>query len=216
MIIDDRRMGVVRNHFLPILEDYGWTVTMAYITGVMNTREWQDLESLYATGRVDVQVHGFMHNGTTYFTEQTASEIIHQEIENAIPLIKQHLGYQPHAFIWPGGNFLSEAITVARQAGYQVAFTAYSRGPLLFNWIPLGEPEVAMHDPLMVLPRYWSTAAYINLDEAVRISDEARQFGEDHRQEEQDWYNSYCSGGPTLRPIPVPTEAPLEPGDIAP
>ena len=44
LIVDDRRPGVVRDHFLPVLEENNWTVTLAYITGVAEDWEWKELE----------------------------------------------------------------------------------------------------------------------------------------------------------------------------
>jgi hypothetical protein len=198
LIIDDRRPGVVRDHFLPVLDENDWTVTLAYITGLAADWEWTELERLNSNGRLDVQAHGFLHNGSTYFTEQTSPEIIHQEVYSPIPLITEHFGKRPTAFIWPGGNFTSESITVVHEAGYKLGFTAYSRGPLMFNWIPLGEPELAVDDPIMVLPRYWSTNMYVSLDEAVEISSQAAAFANNNRANEYRWYDAFCPGYPKL------------------
>lgn len=198
IIVDDRSQGSVRTHFLPLLETYDWTLTIAYITGVGNEREWQEIRDLVATGRVEVQAHGFLHNAETYFTETTPEEILHQEIEGPIAALEAHLGVRPRAFIWPGGNFTPRAIQVARQAGYDLGFTAYARGPLMFNWIPLGAPEQAVHDPLMVLPRYWGTTAYVNLDAAVAIGEEARAAAEAGRAQELAWYRQNCSAAEPL------------------
>jgi peptidoglycan/xylan/chitin deacetylase (PgdA/CDA1 family) len=198
LIVDDRRIGVVRNHFLPVLQQYDWTVTMAYITGVMYPAEWTDLEDLNRSGYVDIQSHGFLHNGETYITKFTPEETIRSEIYNSIPLIEEHIGRRPLAFIWPGGNFNDYAVDVAREAGFEVGFTVFSRGPLQYNWIPLGTEEMAVEDPLMVLPRYWSTAAYINLDEAAALGDAAQAYAVEHRADELDWYARYC---PTYPPL---------------
>jgi len=89
---------------------------------------------------------------------------------------------------------LREIVQIAHQGGYELGFTAYSRGPLLFNWIPLGQEERAVNDPLMVLPRAWSSAVNVNLDEAVMISEQAAAFAEKNYQTEADWYRTYCGG----------------------
>jgi peptidoglycan/xylan/chitin deacetylase (PgdA/CDA1 family) len=202
LIIDDRRLGVVRDHFMPVLEKYDWTVTMAYITGVPPESEWQELEELYASGQLDIQAHGFLHNGSTYFTEWTEPEMIKQEIDDPVHVIQAHFGKKPLAFIWPGGNFTSPAIAQAHESGYKIGFTAYSRGALMYNWIPLGAEERKMDDPLMVLPRYWSTAAFINLDEAVQISKQAISFAADNQASEYEYYQKYCQGTlPRLTPV---------------
>ncbi len=193
-IVDDRRLGVVEDHFMPVLEENDWTVTLAYITGVATDAEWEHLAKLDATGRIDVQAHGFLHNGSTYITEFTPGDVIEQEIKAPIHLIQEHLGSRPLAFIWPGGNFTSRAVNLAVDSGYQVGFTAYSRGPLMFNWIPLGEAERAMLNPLMVLPRAWSTAAYVNLEEAAAISGQYMDFLENNKITELLYYYNECSG----------------------
>lgn len=192
LIIDDRRPGTVREHFLPYLEKYNWTVTLGYISGPASPSEWKDLESLAATGHIDAQAHGFLHNGSTYFVPETPELTILREIYAPQPLLYEHFGNWPVAFIWPGGDFIPRAVEVARQAGYHLGFTAYARGPLLYNWIPLGSEERAMNDPLMVLPRFWSTAAWGNLDEAVSLADQAKAFADAHKAEELAYLDQNC------------------------
>ncbi len=194
LIVDDRRLGVVRDHFMQVLDQNNWTVTLAYITGVATEAEWQEMAQLNENGRLDVQAHGFYHNGNTYFTEFTPKDVVHQEIFAPIDVIKEHTGKRPVAFIWPGGNFTQEAVRTARSADYKIGFTVFARGPLMYNWIPLGDNEISMQDPLLVLPRYWSTSAYGNLDEAVEISNQARFFAQQNYQLENEWFQSYCDG----------------------
>lgn len=194
LIIDDRRLGTVRNHFLPILQKNNWTMVMAYITGVADQKEWREIKSVLETGRVEIEAHGYLHNGSTYFTENTPAEIIHQEIYEPIRVFEENLGSRPRAFIWPGGNFTPQTVREVREAGYIMGFTAYARGPIMFNWIPQGEAERLVGDPLLLLPRYWSTAAYVNLDQAVELSRQAEEFAAKNKEAELEWYGRYCSG----------------------
>jgi len=198
LIIDDRRPGVARDNFMPVLEKYDWEVTLAYITGPAAPWEWLELDKLNQTGRIDVQAHGFMHRPDTYFTEFTEPEVIQAEVNGAISLITEHFGRPPVAFIWPGGNFTLPAIEAVHQAGYQLAFTAYGRGPLFYNWIPLGEQEAKMDDPLMVLPRFWSTSATVHLDEAVAMQEKMAAFTAENRSEEYRWFAAFCPDFPPL------------------
>jgi hypothetical protein len=94
--------------------------------------------------------------------------------------------------IWPGGNFTKTAVEMAREAGFKVGFTIFSRGPVLFNWIPQGEKEASMDDPLMVLPRYWSTAADVALISALEVSEAAKKDAEAVKEAELYYYNTYC------------------------
>lgn len=198
MIIDDRRLGVVREHFLTYLDQYDWTMTLAYITGVATPFEWNEFDRLNVNHQLDMQAHGFYHNGETYITDTTPLDVIEQEIYGPIPLIEEHTGEKPLAFIWPGGNFNTEAVQIAREAGYQVGFTVFARGPLMYNWIPLGPEEAKINDPLMVLPRIWSTTATIDLEKAVEISSKAAAFANDNKKLEYLWYETNCSNYPPL------------------
>ena len=46
----------------------------------------------------------------------------------------------------------------------------------------------------MVLPRAWSSAANVNLDEAVKISEQAAAYADANFPVEAAWYKSYCGG----------------------
>lgn len=192
LIIDDRRPGTIREQFMPVLEEYNWTVTAAYIADPGDTYAWTMMEELYKTGRLDVQSHGY--TGQVYIYPYTPEDKVVIEIFDAIPELQKHFGTRPIAFIWPGGDFTPFSVQVARMAGYQLGFTAFSRGPVLFNWVPLGEPDRAVNDPLMVLPRAWDSAANLNLDQAVQISQQAEEFATQNFPVEAEWYGTYCGG----------------------
>jgi peptidoglycan/xylan/chitin deacetylase (PgdA/CDA1 family) len=193
IIVDDRRPGTIAEWLMPVLEQNDWTATPAYIADTNSMQwAWDLMDQLNATGRLDVQSHGY--SGQLYILPETPLKEIQNEIWNSTPVLEQHFGKRPIAFIWPGGNFTQLSAEVARQGGYELGFSAYSRGPLLFNWIPLGEEERAVDDPLMVLPRAWSSAANVNMDEAIKISDQAAAFAEENFATEAAWYQTYCGG----------------------
>ncbi len=193
LIIDDRRPGTIRDQFMPVLEQYNWTVTAAYIASPNDSQwAWDMMDQLFATGRVDVQSHGY--TGQVYIYPYTPEDQVVIEIFDAIPVLEEHFGARPISFIWPGGDFTPYSVQIAREAGYQLGFTAFSRGPLMFNWVPQGEPERAIGDPLMLLPRAWSSAANANLDEAVQMSDQAAAFAQQNFSVEAAWYHTYCGG----------------------
>ncbi len=193
IIIDDRRPGTIREWLLPVLEENDWTVTAAYIADPNSFQfAWDLMDQLYTTGKLDVQSHGY--TGQLYIIPETPLDQIQNEIWNSTQELEDHFGVRPIAFIWPGGNFTPLSVQVARDGGYELGFSAYSRGPLLFNWVPLGAEERAVNDPLMVLPRAWSSAVNVNLDEAVRISEQAAAFADENFQVEADWYSTYCGG----------------------
>ena len=193
IIVDDRRPGLIRDRLMPVLEENDWTATAAYIADPNSLQwAWDLMEQLYTSGKLDVQSHGY--TGQLYIVPETPLDKIQSEIWNSTQVLEDHFGKRPIAFIWPGGNFTPLSVQAARQGGYMLGFSAYSRGPLLFNWIPLGEEERAVNDPLMVLPRAWSSAANVNLDEAVKISEQAAAYAEANFPVEAAWYKSYCGG----------------------
>jgi hypothetical protein len=193
IIVDDRRPGTIREWIMPVLEQYDWTVTSAYIANPNDLQwAWDMMDELNTSGRLDVQSHGY--SGQLYIVAETPLDQIQNEIWDSTAVLEQHFGTRPIAFIWPGGNFTPLSVQIARQGGYELGFTAYSRGPLLFDWVPLGEEERAVNDPLMVLPRAWSSAANVNLDEAVKISEHAATFAEQNFAVEAAWYQTYCGG----------------------
>jgi hypothetical protein len=193
IIVDDRRPGLIREWLMPVLEENDWTVTSAYIADPDSLLwAWDLMDQLFTTGRMDVQSHGY--TGQLYIVPETSEEQIKKEIWNSTPVLEEHFGTRPIAFIWPGGNFTPLSVRIAREGGYELGFSAYSRGPLMFNWVPQGEEERAVNDPLMVLPRAWSSAVNVNLDEAVKISEQAVTFAEQNFQTEADWYRTYCGG----------------------
>lgn len=199
LIIDDRRQGVVWNNFMPFLQQYNWKVTLAYITGpVVSEQEWRELKRLNDTGFVDVQAHGYLHNGESYITEFTKPEIVTQELVKPIEQIQKYLGQTPIAFIWPGGNYTPQSVSEARETGYRLGFTVRARGPILFDWIPQGDEEQPSADPLLTLPRYWSTNAYNALYDAIRVSDEVRQNAEEQKPVELAWYAANCPDYPAI------------------
>lgn len=194
LIVDDRRAGTVEQYFLPVLKRNDWTVTLGWI--IANTDRhrglWERMERLNATGLLDVQSHGLRH---LYITGRTSERLIRAELFDPIPILSQHFGQRPIAFIWPGGNFTSRSAAIAAEAGFAIAFTAYPRGPILYNWVPLGKAERALDDPLMVLPRYWAYPGMIeNLQEAAAIGDAARRQALAAFPAEAAYYRATCGG----------------------
>lgn len=193
LILDDKRPDTPQL-FMPYLEANDWTLTLAVNTGdTAVTSYWEKTEGYVATGRVEVQSHGYNH---VYIQDYTSPEVINEEIYRSIEVIEERFGNTPQAFIWPGGNFTPESIEVAREAGYEIGFTVYSRGPVMYNWVPLGDAEQEVEDPLMVLPRAWSSAADIALNRALQISQHNEALAVDMMEQELLYYSLFCSDAP--------------------
>lgn len=204
LILDDRRPGTAEDYFLPVNERNNWTTTLAWIPGADSDNRpgrlngeslWDWIERLNATGYFDIQSHGRDH---TYLNAGMSEETVRREIAGSIPLLEEHFGSTPIAYIWPGGNFTQLGIQIAHEAGFELGFTVFSRGPLQFNWIPQGH-EVAFEDPLMLLPRFWSSAAVFNLEQAAAIGDAAQDFARENYEEEAAWFRQNC--GAELPPL---------------
>lgn len=189
LILDDQRPGVTEL-FMPYLEENDWTLTLGWIT-TENTREsvWLQMVTLAESGRLDVQSHGHYHR---YIQDYFSREDVELEIYKPIEIIQDRFGTTPSAIVWPGGNFTALSLQIARDAGFKLGFTAFSRGPIMFNWIPQGDPEIAMDDPLLLLPRYWSTAADVALEHGVAIGVAAKEDAEAVKTAELNYYSQYC------------------------
>lgn len=196
MILDDRRPGVAER-FLPYLSQNDWTLTLGWIIEDQRDYLWNWMEFLADSGRLDVQSHGFLHR---YIVEETSDQIIREELFSPIPILEDHFGYRPTAFIWPGGNFTTRSVELASDAGYKIGFTANPQGPLMFNWIPQGDTEIEVGSPLMTLPRFWSTVSWRNLDETIEIAEQAVAYARVQYPLEAAWYNASCNA--VLPPLP--------------
>ncbi|KUK94686.1 MAG: hypothetical protein XE06_0768 [Anaerolineaceae bacterium 46_22] len=189
LIKDDRSAGVTEL-FMPYLEEFDWTLTLAWPTTDLTGDDlWARMESLAVSGRLDVQSHGHDH---IYIQDYTPLEEIKEEIYRPIEVIQEHFGTAPEAIIWPGGNFTEESIAMAEEAGFKLGFSVYSNGPIMYNWIPLREEQIIMNAPLMVLPRYWSPDADVALMHALSVSQDVIDYAESIKQEELDYLSTYC------------------------
>jgi hypothetical protein len=210
LIADDRRSALYFNqYFRPWWVGDKWPVVSAWISAPFNTPEmWQEQVALENEGWVDHEAHGVVHFPIMPYS---TNAYVMGELQGSIDAFKLHFNKVPIAFIWPGGNFTLYAVQLARQLGYQLGFTANPRGPLMYNWVPLGDKitpvhgptwwaEGPMNDPLMLLPRYWDTDAVKHLDDIVKISQDATAYAKKNKATELEYYDIVCA--PTLGPIP--------------
>jgi hypothetical protein len=189
LILDDRRPDTPLL-FMPHLEANDWTLTLAWpTTDATPENIWEKVKGYLDTGYVEIQPHGHNH---VYMTQYTTREVMEEEIIHSRDVLEERFGTSSLAFIWPGGNFTPQAAEMAVEAGYEIGFSVYSRGPLMYNWIPLGEPEREIENPLMVLPRYWSYGADYALEHAMGFSVEAEEQAELVREQELLYYSLFC------------------------
>jgi hypothetical protein len=210
LVVDDRKPSTYYDAwFRGYWEKWGWPVVNAWLSTDLSTADlWQQQVDLENEGWVDHQAHGFQHFP---IVSDSSDDYIMQELQKPIEAFQEHFNKVPIAFFWPGGNFTPHAVQMARQFGYRLGFTDNARGPLMFNWIPLGDettpvhppswiPEGPVNDPLMVLPRYWDTDAIIHLEQVMQIGQEAAAYAQANQSTELDYYDIVCS--PAYGPIP--------------
>ncbi len=199
LILDDRRAGTAEEYFLQVDKENDWTTTLAWPIGNTDQLDgklsgeslWDWMERLNETGYLDIQSHGLNH---IYLNDNMSEATIREEIGGSIPILKDHFGHRPIVYIWPGGNFTQLGIEIAHEEGFQLAMIERSYGPLLFNWVPLSERERAYNEPLMLLPRFWDTAALLNLEQTAEIGDAAREFARENYAAEAAWFSQNCGG----------------------
>jgi peptidoglycan/xylan/chitin deacetylase (PgdA/CDA1 family) len=209
LVVDDRHFAeYFTDHFQPYFEKYQWPVVNAYIAKDERPDLWQQNAQLSAAGWVDYQAHGVIHN--IPIDAGSSDSYITGELQGAITNLQKYFNKTPIAYIWPGGGFTPHAAQMARQFGYRLGFTINPRGPVMFNWIPLGDQadprrpyfiaDGPVNDPLMVLPRYWDVDARSHLDQVRQISNDAAAFAEQNKATELQYYDIVCA--PKLGPIP--------------
>lgn len=200
LILDDRRPGTAEDYFLPIMRENDWTTTVAWPIGDTDLRTglWDYIEEINNTGYFDIQAHGLEHN--VYLPSLSHEQAV-TEIGGPIPILIEHFGKKPLVYVWPGGIYTESGVEIAKEVGYEIGFTVHSRGPILFNGIPQGEEEIDIRNPLMTLPRFWSSATLLNLDQSVRASEEALSFAIENYSAEADWFSQNC--GAELSPLEI-------------
>jgi hypothetical protein len=214
LLVDDRHYAEYFNtYFRPYWEQWGWPVVNSWINldDSIGAAALPDNIALENEGWVDHQSHGFVHN--IPMSDVSSDDYLKGELLGSMEAMQKNFNKTPIAIIWPGGGFGLRPVQAARQYGYRLGFTINPRGPLMFNWIPLGDnpdpwrpsyiPEGPVNDPLMVLPRFWSFDADSHIDDVRVIGWEATTYAEANKTTEMEYYDIVCA--PDYGPIPVAT-----------
>jgi hypothetical protein len=163
-----------------------------------------------AEGWVDHQAQGVIPG--TVLSDDSSKTVISRELKGSISAFADHYAKNPIAVIWPGGGFGQRPVEAARILGYQLGFTANSRGPVMYNWVPLADdldperptyiPEGLIHDPLMTLPRY-SQDQVLDAIDVVRVTgNQAAEFARKNKAAEFEYYDTVCK--PIYGKMPTP------------
>ena len=213
MIIQDgnRQYENFNEHLSKYWKGWGWPIVNGWVSQPGTSENlWRDNIGLESEGFVDHQPSGVMFG--TYLSDDSSTDIINRELQGSIDAFAEHFGKKPIAFIWPGGGFGQRPVEAARQLNYQLGFTSNSRGPVMYNWVPLADeidpnhpnliPEGKIGDPLMTLPRYWPSEALLEIDDVRAISKQAVTYAQTNKKTEMEYYNIVCA--PTHGQIPTP------------
>lgn len=213
IIQDDQHRGEnFDKNFREYWVNWGWPVVNGW-PSQPDTLEttWQENIALENEGWVDHQAQGVMIG--TYLSDNSPSAVLSRELKGSITAFKERFNKTPIAIVWPGGGFGSGPVEAARQLGYKLGFTSNSRGPVMYNWVPLANkedpgrpaylPEGAINDPLMTLPRYWPHQVIEALDNVRITGDEAAAYAQENKSAELKYYDIVCAS--TYGPIPTAT-----------
>jgi hypothetical protein len=192
-------------------EKWNWPVVNGWVSDPKTPDSlWQENIALQNEGWVDYQAQGVIPG--TLLSDDSSKIVISRELRGSITAFADRYAKKPTAFIWQGGGFGQRPVEAARQLGYQLGFTANSRGPVMYNWVPLADevdparptyiPEGTIKDPLMTLPRY-SQNQILDAIDLVRITgNEAKAYAEANKAAELEYYKSICE--PIYGRMPTP------------
>ncbi|HET7143818.1 MAG TPA: hypothetical protein VFI68_07355, partial [Anaerolineales bacterium] len=186
-------------NFREYWDSWGWTVISGWTSDPdMLESKWNESIALEYEGWVDHQAHGVIPD--TVLSDDTSKAVITRELEGSLTAFADRFGKTPYAIIWPGGGFGLRPVTAARQLGYQLGFTANSRGPVMYNWVPLADqidpehpsyiPEGPVNDPLMTLPRYSPDQVFDGINTVIGIGEEAAAYAQANKATELEYYES--------------------------
>ena len=190
---------------------WNWPVVGGWVSDPhMPPPLWEENVALEMEGWVDHQAQGVIPG--TVLSDDSSKVVISRELKGSITAFANRYAKNPLAFIWPGGGFGQRPVEAARQLGYQLGFTSNSRGPVMYNWVPLADEfdperptylaEGYIRDPLMTIPRYSQDQILDAIDKVRVTGNEAVEFARKNRDAEFKYYEAVCE--PIYGPMPTP------------
>lgn len=194
-----RTAGNYESHFRKAWEAYKWPVVNGWITQLDSTQSLLDENlALEQEGFVDHQLYSPLQR----YRENASEEFLSAELTKHIDIFTERFEKPPVGISWPGKpgvNF----INAARNMGFKLGFTQNTRGPVMYNWIPLAAyedmdrpayyPEDPYNDPLMTLPRYWATNVVESLDQVRLVGKGSVAYAKKHKDTELEYYEIVCA-----------------------
>ncbi|MBI5950990.1 MAG: hypothetical protein HY865_04990 [Chloroflexi bacterium] len=190
---------------------WGWPVVNGWVSSPSTPDTmWRENVEMEMEGWVDHQSQGLIPG--TVLSDDSSKTVISRELKGSMDAFAEHYAKNPLAIIWPGGGFGMRPVEAARQLGYQLGFTSNSRGPVMYNWVPLADevdpdrptyrPEGYIQDPLMTLPRYSQDQILEAIDKVRLTGNEAAEFARKNMVAEFEYYEAVCE--PIYGPMPTP------------
>lgn len=198
-------------NFRDYYENWGWGIANGWVSErEMDPALFEDNYSLENEGFVDHQARGITPDA--YLSDDAAKAIIARELQGSLTGFADQFGKRPNAIIWPNGGFGIRPVEAARQLRFKLGFTANSRGPIMYNWVPLADnpdparpgliPEGRIDDPLMTLPVYSPNEALQVLDAVRAIGRSASEYAQAGKDAEYKYYETVCEE--EYGPMPTP------------
>lgn len=205
---DEEYFNVVFGEYWEI---WGWTIINGWVSEPDVSEELlEENIELEREGFIDHQAQGVFVDAK--LSDESAKNIIGRELQGSWTGFANIYGKNPLAIIWPNGGFGFRPIEAARQLRFKMGFTLNTRGPIMYNWVPLADvadpqrpnliPEGLINDPLMTLPVYSPQEALLAIDTVRVIGQEMALYAESNKQAEIFYYENVCE--PEYAPIPSP------------
>lgn len=190
---------------------WGWT----FVNGWVSERDvdadlLKENFTLEYEGFIDHQARGITPD--VYLSDDSAKVVIARELQGSLTGFAEQFGKTPTAIIWPNGSFGIRPVEAARQLRFKLGFTSNTRGPIMYNWVPLADtsdperpdmlPEGPVNDPLMTLPVYAPNEIIGALDTVRSIGKSASEYAEANKQAEFIYYENACEE--EYGPMPTP------------
>ena len=148
LTVDDGHRSVYTDLF-PLICKYGVPVTLfIYPSAISNAAyalTWDQLDSMVASGLVDVESHSYWHPNFKVeqrrLTPDAFQRLVVDQLVRSKATLERHLGRTVDLLAWPFGIYDASLMKAASSAGYVAAFSIDRR-------------PVTAAEALMALPRY--------------------------------------------------------------
>jgi poly-beta-1,6-N-acetyl-D-glucosamine N-deacetylase len=153
LTFDDGYLGLYDTAY-PLLKEYGYPATFFVHTGVVGVKtgkdhmKWEQLQALDKEGLISIESHTVSHPDDL---RKCSDQQLARELIDSKKILEQKLGRKMRFLAYPVGNADGRVARVAREAGYEMAFTmgpGWARAPADTFFVPRMLPKY--------LPEVWA------------------------------------------------------------